>query len=346
MSKNKHDSLMRVVFSDPKRAGEMLELLASAELSEVIDFENLRHLPGRFADEELRQHETDLLFSSAGRGSEALVYVLLEHQSTPVETMALRLVRYITRIHVRIGAEGMKAGSVPPIFPIVLYQGRARWKHPLSMGELYDKRGLPTGGVLPLESRFTLINLQDLADELLGAWATKGSPETSLALLSMKHAWDQDFPGLLATWGDIVRAVYRAQAGRILMTAFVNYFLAVANTQHRELARILIPMTEPKVGKMIKTAAERLIEEGMEKGIEAGLERGRREGRAEGLLEGQREGLRTGKAEALLRLLEKRFGAPGNDVMEKISSATLEELACWFDRALEVDTLLQVFQED
>ncbi len=326
MSKQNHDSLMRIVFSDPKRAGDMLKILVGAELQEVVDFENLKLLPGRFADEELRQHETDLLFSSAQAGSQALVYVLLEHQSTPVETMALRLLRYITRIHVRIGAEGMKTGAVPPIFPVVLYQGRERWKHPLSLGELYDKGRLPAGGPLPLESHFSLINLQDLADDLLRSWASRGRPEVSLALLSMKHAWDRNFLTLLATWGDIVAAVYRAQAGRILLTAFVNYFLAVADAHHDELAKLLVPMTEPRVKKMIKTEAERLVEEGIR--------------------QGRHEGERKGEARALLRLLEKRFGTLGESVAQKVSEAELNDLSRWFDRALEVDELPQVFEAD
>ena len=341
MSNYNHDSLMRVVFSDGKRAGEMLEILAGAELSQVVDFKSLRHLPGRFADEELRQHETDLLFSSTKGTGEALVYVLLEHQSTPVETMALRLVRYVSRIHVSIGAENMKAGCVPPIFPVVLYQGRERWKHPLNVGEFYDKRGLPPGNALPLESRFTLINLQDVADDLLKVWASRGTPEISLALLSMKHAWDRDFLELLATWDDIVRAVYRARAGRILLTAFVNYFLAVADTHHGRLAKVLVPMTEPKVGKMIKTAAERLIEEGMEKGIKAGLKRGRREGH----VEGHREGLREGQVEALVRLLEKRFGTLDESVQVRIAAADLDRITHFLDRVLEVDTPQQLFEE-
>ena len=125
----------------------------------------------------------------------------------------------------------------------------------------------------------------------------------------------------LDTWRDIVRTVYRARAGRILLTAFVNYFLSVADAHHGTLVKILVPMTEPKVGKMIKTAAERLIEEGMEKGI------------------------REGHVEALVRLLEKRFGALDESLQKRIATADLDRITHFLDRVLEVDTPQQLFEE-
>ena len=323
MARKVHDSLMRSVFSDPRRAGQMLELFVGDFLSDVVDFRQLRPVPGRFVDEHLSQHETDLLFVSERKSREALVYILLEHQSTPVKAMAIRLMRYVSRIYAAVGAEHMEAGRVPPVFPVVLYQGHRRWNHPLSLGELVNRKSLPRDGRVPHESHFTLIRLQDVADPMLREPALPVHPAVSLALLSMKHARGPGFSRMLASCGDILSALYGDGAGQKLLSVFLSYFLAVANIPREQLAHLIVPATSPKVASMIKTTAEQLIEEGMARGLE--------------------KGRRRGQAEMLLLLLEQRFGHLGDDVKKRVFAAELPQLGQWIARVLKVDELHEVF---
>jgi hypothetical protein len=58
------------------------------------------------------------------------------------------------------------------------------------------------------------------------------------------------------------------------------------------------------------------------------------------------QGMQQGEAQALQRLLAKRFGVElPPAVLERISSADLAQIEVWFDRAIEASSLNQVFDE-
>ena len=63
------------------------------------------------------------------------------------------------------------------------------------------------------------------------------------------------------------------------------------------------------------------------------------EGRAEGKTEGEKQG----RQEALLRILDRRFGPVSTATRAQVMAAEISELADWFDRAIEAQTLQAVF---
>ena len=68
-------------------------------------------------------------------------------------------------------------------------------------------------------------------------------------------------------------------------------------------------------------------------------------GMVQGLLQGRLEGEQTGEAKALRRLLEKRFGSLSEDALARLQSASVDELEHWLDRALDADSLAEVFSQ-
>ena len=77
-----HDLFARYTFGHPERAeAELRAVLPAAVVSEV-DWSSLRREPSSVVDPELRETESDLLFSARlSTGRSLLLYVLLEHQS-------------------------------------------------------------------------------------------------------------------------------------------------------------------------------------------------------------------------------------------------------------------------
>ncbi|MBC8072562.1 MAG: Rpn family recombination-promoting nuclease/putative transposase, partial [Deltaproteobacteria bacterium] len=82
MTSRPHDALFRSAFEQPAHAAGTLRHVLSADLAAAVDWRTLRLEPGSFVDPELADHHTDLLFSARLGGAAALIYVLLEHQST------------------------------------------------------------------------------------------------------------------------------------------------------------------------------------------------------------------------------------------------------------------------
>ena len=67
-----------------------------------------------------------------------------------------------------------------------------------------------------------------------------------------------------------------------------------------------------------------------------------KEGEARGLLRGRAEG----KAETLLRLLERRFGAVPEDARALIRTASVGELDAWLDAFVSASNLDDVLRND
>ena len=58
---------------------------------------------------------------------------------------------------------------------------------------------------------------------------------------------------------------------------------------------------------------------------------------------GMQQGMQQGEALALQRLLSKRFGSLSAEVKARIESASVAQIECWFDHAIDASTIDAVF---
>ena len=125
-------------FSDPENAAGLLRSYLPQELVSTLRWSTLTHLPGRYVSDDWRGREADLLFSveRADSGPPALVYVLLEHQSTPDRWMPLRLLHYCLMVWMDWHRDHEQEPQLPLIVPVVFYQGAEPWRFPRQFAEL------------------------------------------------------------------------------------------------------------------------------------------------------------------------------------------------------------------
>jgi predicted transposase YdaD len=78
----------------------LLRAILPSALTERLCWDSLTREPVSFVDARLRWLHGDLLFSARllGTDEEVLIYLLVEHQSTPHPLMAFRVLRYVTRV--------------------------------------------------------------------------------------------------------------------------------------------------------------------------------------------------------------------------------------------------------
>ena len=88
-----HDKYFRSVFSNATDAASLLRACVPEPLARVLRWSTLTLLPGRFVSPDWRDSQADLLFSVEREPHTApvLLYVLLEHQSSPDPWMPLRM---------------------------------------------------------------------------------------------------------------------------------------------------------------------------------------------------------------------------------------------------------------
>ena len=126
------------LFSFPRMVEDLLRAFLPAEVLAELDFSSLDKLPAEYVSDELLQRHGDCVWRIHRRGRWLYLLVLLEFQSTDEPRMALRILTYTSLLYqelVRNGALDARE-RLPAVLPVVLYNGEARWRAAVEVGEL------------------------------------------------------------------------------------------------------------------------------------------------------------------------------------------------------------------
>ena len=147
-----HDAAYKHLFSCPRMVKDLLRGFAAKEWSDKLDFSTLQKLPAEFVSDDLRRRQGDGLWRVRFHDAGWLhVLVLLEFQSTADPYMAVRMLVYAGLLYqdlIRRGELG-PAGELPPVLPVVLYNGRSRWKAAEDVAKLLAPVGEPLARYQP-----------------------------------------------------------------------------------------------------------------------------------------------------------------------------------------------------
>ena len=237
--------------------------------------------------------EQIILVGLAEAAEPLLLYVLLEHQSTPRRWMRFRLLEYCCRIWAEVLDADEKRAELPPIVPVVFYQGERRWLHAREFAEQFAEAVREW----PWTPRFEHL-LVDQSRAAVGE--VQGKALGRVAQLALMAAARRRRASLRRAALRLA-AQYMGELARIgrnqKFGAVVRYVLT---TQNKETAREfgeVLGRHVPGPGGDMRTYADELLEEG--------LRRGRQEGREEGQQEALRRGRQEGRQEGQLGTIER-----------------------------------------
>ncbi len=77
-----------------------------------------------------KEKESDLIYSVNYKDSPMFIFLMTEFQSTVDKTMPLRFLRYIAEFYENLDRGSQQKHRLPPVLPILLYTGNARWTAP------------------------------------------------------------------------------------------------------------------------------------------------------------------------------------------------------------------------
>lgn len=295
----KHDESYKLLFSQPVAVEELVRGFLGEELAAGLDFETLEPMPAEHLSEGMARRQGDLLWKVRHRGSWLYVLLLLEFQSETDYFMALRILIYTCLTYEELVRRGeVKRGEkFPPVLPVTIYNGRARWRVPTDISELV--RPAPRGSrrFLP-KSGYLLVDMQRLS----GQGATAPNVVTSLARMEA----DPSPENLERVMRELVTR-FRGPNYRELRKALRSWVAGAAEAwqiPEGELARIQSWTEEGRMYERIREMREQVRRDGVEEGLARGLERGRAEERAAllGRLATRKFGAET--AAELSRILE------------------------------------------
>ncbi len=326
-----HDGSYKLLFSHPEMVESLIRDFVPEDWVHSLDFSTLEKQNGSYVTDDLRQRHDDVIWRIKSQESWLYIYLLIEFQSTIDPWMALRVMTYTGLLHQDLIKSGQIAanGQLPPVFPLVLYNGQDAWTARQDIAELIAPMPATLAKYRPNMRYFILDEGQvpetALDEDSLVAHLVR--MERSAGPENLREA----LSGLRKKLGE-----RKYQPLRRAFTVWI----------HRVLLNRLMP-EEPlpelnNLEEMEAMLAERVTEWTQKWKLE-GLREGLREGEAKGEARGEAKG----RSAILNRLLSKRFGQGILDirVQERLRTATPEQLDLWAERILDAKTIDDVFAE-
>ena len=324
-----HEGLFLKVFKNKENTKHFLQKHLPKDISQHIDWDNMYLESTSYLDDQLRKHFSDLVFSVQLKGQEfaaSKIYLLFEHKSTSEGLVAIQILRYMALQWKEMFDQGKTTPDMlPPIIPIVIYQGRESWRPRTSFKEIVE---------IPSEAFRTFI------------------PDFSFAFFNVKNVdrvkVQQNV--ILKFYVEMIRALDSPELKDLLPQLTKGFYESLGEKTALEYIEIffkyLVKSTEIVDKEDYKRALE-ILPEGGDKVMTTLAEQWMQEGRQEVLAQ-KDKWISEAKSKAetqtyqenLLEVLSERFGTVSNSLISRIKSINSQEsLKMLFKQCLRVNSL-------
>lgn len=319
-----HDSGYKLLFSHPRMVEDLLRGFVPEDWVQQLDFSTLEKVNGHYVGDDLRQRADDVVWRLRWGDDWIYVYLLIEFQSRPDRWMAVRMLAYVALLYQDLVRQRAftASGRLPPVLPLVLYNGDTRWQAATRLGELIE--AVPGG----LE-RYR----PELGYLLLDEGALDEAPQLQLR-------------NLAAALFALEKSISPEQL-RQTVAALADWLQASEQTGLRRsftiwIKRVLLPGRMPgtRVPELndlqeVKAMLAERVKDWTRDWKRQGIEEGRVEGRAEGRVEGERQ--------LLKRQLFRRFGPISAEIGTRVDQADTDTLERWAEDILDATRLEDLF---
>jgi hypothetical protein len=339
-----HDTGYKALFSLPELVQQLIEGFVTPDIAQLLDFSTLELVAGSFVTPAMQSREEDVVWRVKMADTTLYLYLLLEFQSTPDAAMPVRMVQYVAALYDSLIKEKrVDPRRLPPVLPVVLYNGERRWRVATDVGEAIECP--PVLRAYQPRLRYYLLDEGAYSDHELA-----GVRNVVAGIFALENAQSKE--EALAVVGRISEAL-RGMPGREridrVLTQWVKRYL---QRVHPGAMMGVEESLETGEGTMLATNvqkwAEALLREGVQQGLQEGMQQGLQQGLQEGMQQGLQQGMHCGQHEgkvwALRQLLRVRF--PDADLtpyQSRLDAATDAELEHLLTKAATAATLDAVF---
>ena len=252
---------------------DLLHGFAARDWSGALDFASLTSLPASYVSRDLRQRHGDLVWRVRFHDEQWLYLVLLlEFQATVDHAMAVRMLAYTALLYQKLIGEGVlrEHDALPPVLPIVIYNGRRRWSAAANVSELIASGGAALARYQPSQRYFLL-------DE--GRVGDADLPPSNFVSALIELETNRDRGRLPQLLGSLIELL-RKQGDMELTQAFRVWVAQVLLPRRfRSAESGSLPRLE-EVRTMLAEQVREWTEEWVEEGREQGIAQGRAEERS------------------------------------------------------------------
>ena len=315
-----HDHSYKLLFTHPEMVADLLRGFVKEDWIKELDFSTLEKINGSYVSDDLRERHDDVIWrirwgkTQSDKTDWLYVYLLLEFQSSVDWFMAVRIMTYVGLLYQDlIRSEAVKTSeSLPPVLPIVLYNGDPRWQAPTDIADLItpapgelDRYRPHLHYLLLDEGRYHAHELAELRNLAAALFRLENSrtPEDVQQVLRALIAW------LQSPQQSHLRRAFTIWLKRVFLPGRMP---TVAFDEIQDLQEVTNMLSE-----RVKEWSKNWEQQGIEKG----------------------------KMDLLLRLLEWRFGAVSEAISARVKQADSPTLELWSKRILTAQTIEEVFAD-
>ncbi len=316
-----HDSGYKLLFAHPEMVRDLLRDWVPGEWIAEADFATLERVNGSYVAESNKQRHDDMVWRLRLKERWLWVYLVLEFQSESDPWMALRMWVYLGLLaQDLVKRDELAQGRLPPILPLVLYNGQPRWSATVEVAELFAPapRGLET-----FRPRLSYHLIDEARLKLHPADSVRNAVE---ALFALEHGRSpQELRAVIQSLDRLLRDPAQANLRRTF-NIWIKSLLRRQAGAHKlpDIDRIKDLL---EADTMLAERIETWLEEATRKGMQQGMQQGRAEG--EGRLLG--------------RLLAQRFGPLPEGLASRVRSASADQIEAWGEALLCAQSLDEVF---
>ena len=294
-----HDAAYKQLFGRPRMVCDLLEGFAARGWSGNLDFGTLEPVPASYVSRDLQQQRHGDLVWRVRFSDDRWLYLLLllEFQSTVDPAMAVRMLAYTALLYQRLAADGAlrDPGALPPVLPVVIYNGRGSWTARTEVSELVAGGGGELSPYQPSQ-RYYLLDEARLADGDLPAGNLVS------ALIGLERGRDPEW-GAARLEGPFRALIdlLRVEEDDELTRVFATWVTQVVGLPDRLPDEALGPLEQlEETYTMLEETVQGWVERGRVEGIE--------QGRVEGIEQGRHE-----ERALLCRQAARKFGGDTSD---------------------------------
>jgi len=270
-----HDKFFRSWFSRKENLANFLETALPTEVYVLLDTSTLAVNDGTFIDEEHREHFSDLSASVLLNGTNAKIYILVEHKSYSDRWALLQILRYMIQTW---SSDTKETPSSPlvPILPVLFYHGETK-VIPERFSRLFPADYPEVLKVYQPEFLCQVFNLTTTPDSSL-----RGPPEMEAALWALKYSRTQIDMALRA-FNRLAETMGRIFVDQPAFKEIELYLLSSSGLTAEELLdKINYLLTNTYLKEDFMSTAENLIAHGEARGEARGVAIGEARGEARG----------------------------------------------------------------
>lgn len=277
-----HDKGYKKLFSNKVIFRQLLETFVDVSWVKDLDFDSCEYLDKSFISDDYKETASDIIHKIKLKDRELFVVILVEFKSTVERFTSLSISSYVHDFYQSYIASHNSVRLLPPIFPVLLYNGNSKWTAPTDLGELIEGREI-LGEYAPRFKYFKIAINEFAREDLLEI----GNVISALFLAEAHYDAD-----LIER---VFLEVFDREQDKGAISLLFNWFAQLC--KHGRIPEENYDKLDHRLQN--KTEAQEMLIAALKKEKQEHFERGKFEGKLEGKLED--------KTEIAIKMLNKGF---------------------------------------